>query len=141
MPPDTRLFPPEKCSSSTSPTHRVENENKRNWETIRFQYDRLKKEKEAEKVEDVPEEPLNELAQLKKCWPDPLMVKALGMANPMDVSGKIREKIFYCILRRISCFQFSLPPEYLLEREYFPYEPLEEKRAPLVGIECTKCNL
>lgn len=86
LPENVRLFPPEKCSPSVNPVLRVENENHRNWEAIEYHCNRLRDEEQAEKMKkDVAYGPKSEFAEIQDCFRDKNLLKALGMANPMDV--------------------------------------------------------
>uniref|UniRef100_A0A8R1HIF7 PHD-type domain-containing protein n=1 Tax=Caenorhabditis japonica TaxID=281687 RepID=A0A8R1HIF7_CAEJA len=118
-PKNVQLFPPEKCSSSTSPLIRIENENRRNWETIEWQYNKMRDESGANTALPPPGFPPEE-ELFDKSWPDPLLLEVLAMANPME---------------------FSLPPHYLAEREFQPNDSLDERRPTLCKETCTECEL
>ncbi|CAI2349768.1 unnamed protein product [Caenorhabditis sp. 36 PRJEB53466] len=120
MPENVRLFPPEKCSTSTSPTYRIENENRRNWETIEFQYNRFRQEEVD--AGNAPKLGISEEEAIRRSFPDRNLLKALGMANHMD-------------------FQYSLPLEYLRDRQYLPVDARHGKRVSFSGEICAHCKL
>lgn len=125
LPDDVHLFPPEKCAPDPSPQHRIERENNRNWEAIEFHFN-ASESKQNEVLQkkladgEVEYGPLTERETFKRIFPTDHLLKALSTANVKNV---------------------TLPAEFLLEREFYPNDPKDERRPKLCGEVCAECEL
>lgn len=69
---------------------------------------------------DVAYGPKSEFAEIQDCFRDKNLLKALGMANPMD---------------------YTIPPEFQADRDCFSGDAMEDKRPTIMGEVCAECNL
>ncbi|KAF1762122.1 hypothetical protein GCK72_010384 [Caenorhabditis remanei] len=114
LPKDVQLFAPETCTSTT-PQHRVGYEFYRNWEAIRWQYKRLKKEP-TKPVQG----PLTEMDSIDNTFPDCHLKNALTLINSLN---------------------YSFPSRYTDAVKKYPDDSMEVKRSYKAGETCVQCEL